>query len=151
MEVSINLFVSIIKKFLCHIKKEVEVFVSNIFIVILNSPNSSDKQKELILSAFEELLKDPQFAVSMFVNFDCDMSSINVYERIVITLNNVIQGNYVQIEKTPKIELEDEEPQETEEGEGEEEEEEEKTLEVCCLRRGDGGSIQRLVPRLFVA
>ncbi|KAK8814240.1 hypothetical protein WA158_008102 [Blastocystis sp. Blastoise] len=131
VEVSLQLFVAIIHRFHVSIKKEVEIFICNVFLVILNSPNSSEKQKELILTAFIELVKDPQFMVEIFVNYDCDMNSTNVYERICMTLNNVIQGKFVQLDKTPKVELEDE-PKE--EGEGEEEEEEDESIEYTNSR-----------------
>ena len=86
-------------KFRIFIKKEIEVFIINIFLVILNSQNSAMRHKEMVIEAFNEINKDPNFMIELFINYDCDINSRSMYEDVVRTLSRVVEGKYKVINK----------------------------------------------------
>ncbi|KAK8796855.1 hypothetical protein WA588_000981 [Blastocystis sp. NMH] len=94
VEVSLHIFTPLVNKFRIFIKKEIEVFIVNIFLVILNSQNSAMRHKEMVIEAFNEINKDPNFMIELFINYDCDINSRSMYEDVVRTLANVVEGKY---------------------------------------------------------
>ena len=94
VEVSLHIFTPLVNKFRIFIKKEIEVFIINIFLVILNSQNSAMRHKEMVIEAFNEINKDPNFMIELFINYDCDINSRSMYEDVVRTLANVVEGKY---------------------------------------------------------
>lgn len=111
VEVSLHIFTPLVNKFRIFIKKEIEVFIINIFLVILNSPNSAMRHKEMVIEAFNEINKDPNFMIELFINYDCDINSRSMYEDVVRTLSHVVEGRYKVVhrhkEKNDEGELED--------------------------------------------
>ena len=71
------------RKFKTHLKSEIEVFVANIFLRVLESPNSPFEQKVLVLEALRALCADPQMLTQLFLNYDCDFDAVNLYRDIV--------------------------------------------------------------------
>jgi brefeldin A-inhibited guanine nucleotide-exchange protein len=59
------------------------VFVANIFLRVLESPNSPFEQKVLVLDALRALCADPQMLTQLFLNYDCDFDAVNLYKDIV--------------------------------------------------------------------
>lgn len=72
-----------VRKFKTHLKSEIEVFVANIFLRVLESPNSPFEQKVLVLEALRALCADPQMLTQLFLNYDCDFDAVNLYKDIV--------------------------------------------------------------------
>ena len=72
-----------VRKFKTHLKAEIEVFVENIFLRVLESPNSPFEQKVLVLEALRALCADPQMLTQLFLNYDCDFDAVNLYKDIV--------------------------------------------------------------------
>ena len=99
VEVSLHIFTPLVNKFRIFIKKEIEVFIINIFLVILNSQNSAMRHKEMVIEAFNEINKDPNFMIELFINYDCDINSRSMYEDVVRTLSRVVEGKYKVINK----------------------------------------------------
>lgn len=66
-----------------HLKSEVEVFVSTIFLRILESENSTYEHKIRVLEVFHTICKDPTTQIELFINYDCDIEAINLFSRIV--------------------------------------------------------------------
>lgn len=80
---SLKIFLLLVKKFKSHLKSEIEVFVANIFLRVLESPNSPFEQKVLVLEALRALCADPQMLTQLFLNYDCDFDAVNLYKDIV--------------------------------------------------------------------
>ncbi|ACI64564.1 ArfGEF, partial [Thalassiosira pseudonana CCMP1335] len=80
---SLKIFLLLVKKFKTHLKAEIEVFVLNIFLRVLESPNSPFEQKVLVLEALRALCSDPQMLTQLFLNYDCDFDAVNLYKDIV--------------------------------------------------------------------
>eukprot|EP00804_Cyclotella_cryptica_P009256 CCRYP_016755-RD/>CCRYP_016755-RD protein AED:0.20 eAED:0.20 QI:0/0.5/0.14/1/0.5/0.14/7/0/1836 len=80
---SLKIFLLLVKKFKTHLKAEIEVFVANIFLRVLESPNSPFEQKVLVLEALRALCADPQMLTQLFLNYDCDFDAVNLYKDIV--------------------------------------------------------------------
>ena len=80
---SLQIFVVLMETFKDHLKHEVEVFVSNIFLRMLESENSTYDHKFRVLEVFHTICKDPKAQVELFMNYDCDLEAINLYSRIV--------------------------------------------------------------------
>ena len=106
VEVSLHIFTAVVNKFRIFIKKEIEVFIINIFLVILNSTNSAMRHKEMVIEAFNEINKDPDFMIELFINYDCDINSRSMYEDVVRTLSHVVEGRYTVVNKK-QVENED--------------------------------------------
>ena len=57
--------------------------MANIFLPVLESPNSPFEQKVLVLEALRALCADPQMLTQLFLNYDCDFDAVNLYKDIV--------------------------------------------------------------------
>jgi brefeldin A-inhibited guanine nucleotide-exchange protein len=75
--------------FKAHLKSEIEVFMANIFLRVLESPNSSYDQKALVLEALRTLCSDPVMLTQLFLNYDCDFDAVDLYKSIVWNLARV--------------------------------------------------------------
>ncbi|KAK6542923.1 guanine nucleotide exchange protein for ADP-robosylation factor [Orbilia ellipsospora] len=65
------------------LKKELEVFMKEIYLAILENKNSSLQQKHSILGLFERISSDPKALVEIYLNYDCDRSALdNLFQRI---------------------------------------------------------------------
>lgn len=65
------------------------MFLSNIFLRVLESPNSSFKQKALVVEALRSLCRDPVILTQIFLNYDCDFDAMNLYKDIVHNLTKL--------------------------------------------------------------
>jgi brefeldin A-inhibited guanine nucleotide-exchange protein len=84
-----KIFLVLVYKFKQHLKQEIEVFLSNIFLRVLDSPNSSFKQKALVLESLRSLCRDPSLLTQIFLNYDCDFDAMNLYKDIVHMLTKL--------------------------------------------------------------
>jgi len=89
---SLRIFISMTSHFKDHLKSEIEVFISNIFLRLLESENSSFDHKILVLEVFYNLCQDPQTLVEIFLNYDCDLGATSMFKRIVNALAKVAKG-----------------------------------------------------------
>jgi len=89
VSLSLRLFVPIIRHFRSHLKTEIEAFVTNVFFVILDSKNSTVEHKLRVVILFEEICSDPATLAEIFLNYDCDLSAVDLFQRIVNTLAKV--------------------------------------------------------------
>lgn len=92
LNLSLCIFMCLIKDFKVHLKMQIEVFFKEIIIHILESPSSSFDQKWMVLDAFITMCSDAQCIVDIFVNYDCDLQSTNIFERIVTVLSRIGQA-----------------------------------------------------------
>ena len=63
--------------------------MANIFLRVLESPNSSFDQKALVLEALRILCSDPAMLTQLFLNYDCDFDAVDLYKSIVRNLTRV--------------------------------------------------------------
>lgn len=65
-----------------HLQKEIEVFLHEIFIPVVEMKTSTLKQKSVVLGMFQRLCEDPQALVEIYLNYDCDREAVdNIYEQ----------------------------------------------------------------------
>lgn len=76
-------------KFKNHMKAEIEVFIANVFLPVLESPNCPFERKSLVLEALRALCVDPMILTSIFLNYDCDFDAVNLYKTIVYHLTSL--------------------------------------------------------------
>ena len=91
-ERSLAIFVLLLENFKVHLKMQIEVFFKDIFLFILESPTSSFDHKWKVIHALTKICADAQCVVDLFLNYDCDLSLANVFERLVIDLAKIAQG-----------------------------------------------------------
>jgi len=89
VELSLRLFVPLIRNFRSLLKTEIEAFVTNVFFVILDSKNSTVQHKLLVVTLFEEICSDAATLAEIFLNYDCDLSAVDLFSRIVNALAKV--------------------------------------------------------------
>ncbi|SCV72092.1 BQ2448_4786 [Microbotryum intermedium] len=83
-ELSCEIFWRVLKGLRTKLKKEIEVLLNEIFLPILEMRNSTIKQKSILLAVFGRVSQDPQALVDIYLNYDCDRSSLeNIYERLI--------------------------------------------------------------------
>ena len=81
-ELSCEIFWRVLSGMRTKLKKEIEVLLNEIFLPILEMRNSTVRQKSILLAVFWRLSQDPQALVDIYLNYDCDRSSLdNIYER----------------------------------------------------------------------
>jgi brefeldin A-inhibited guanine nucleotide-exchange protein len=87
--ISQKTFLVLVYKFKTHLKDEIQVFMTNIFLRVLQSDNSSFAQKALVLESLRSLCNDPVLLTQIFLNYDCDFESMNLYKDIVFHLTKL--------------------------------------------------------------
>ncbi|KAG7368959.1 RalF-like Dot/Icm system translocated protein [Nitzschia inconspicua] len=92
VNLSLRVFVPIFQNFRSILKTEIEAFVTNVFFVILDSKNSPVEHKILVVTLFDEICSDPTTLAEIFLNYDCDLSAVDLFHRIVNTLSKVARS-----------------------------------------------------------
>lgn len=63
-------------------QKEIEVFLKEIYLNILDNKHSSVQQKQYLLGVLERICSDPRALVEIYLNYDCDRSALdNMFQR----------------------------------------------------------------------
>lgn len=91
-ELSLSIFVALLSNFKAHLKKQIEVFFKEIFLNILEATSSSFEHKWMVIQALCRICADAQSVVDIYVNYDCDFSAANLFERLVNHLSKIGQG-----------------------------------------------------------
>ena len=58
-----------------------QVFFKEIFLNILETSSSSFEHKWMVIQALTRICADAQSVVDIYVNYDCDLSAANLFER----------------------------------------------------------------------
>eukprot|EP00756_Hemistasia_phaeocysticola_P044533 Hpha_TRINITY_DN18338_c0_g1::TRINITY_DN18338_c0_g1_i1::g.158210::m.158210/K18442/ARFGEF, BIG; brefeldin A-inhibited guanine nucleotide-exchange protein len=90
--ISLSIFLALIANFREHLKREIGVFFTNVLLVILESSNSSLQQKLLVIQAIHRLCENPQTIIDLFVNYDCELESVNIFEHMMNNLSRILQA-----------------------------------------------------------
>ncbi|KAF2731488.1 hypothetical protein EJ04DRAFT_579048 [Polyplosphaeria fusca] len=89
-EVSCEIFWQMLKNLRVMLKKEIEVFLKEVYLAILDRRNAAAFQKQYILTVFGRLGADPRALVEMYLNYDCDRTALdNMYQRVVEHLSRI--------------------------------------------------------------
>ena len=93
-ELSLAIFLALLSNFKMHLKKQIEVFFKDIFLNILETSSSSFEHKWMVIQALTRICADAQSIVDIYVNYDCDLSAANLFERLVNDLSRIGQGRH---------------------------------------------------------
>ncbi|XP_050545726.1 brefeldin A-inhibited guanine nucleotide-exchange protein 2 isoform X2 [Daktulosphaira vitifoliae] len=91
-ELSLAIFLSLLSRFKTHLKMQIEVFFKEIFLNILETSSSTFEHKWMVIQALTRICADAQSVVDMYVNYDCDLSAANLFQRLVDDLSRIAQG-----------------------------------------------------------
>lgn len=100
---SISIFYALFVHFREHLKFEILVLIEQIFLKVLNSGNSNYHHKYLILRVFDKIAKNTKHLIEIFVNYDCDVESKDILERMIETLSKIAQGKFAKTEHSNMI------------------------------------------------
>ncbi|KRX57356.1 Brefeldin A-inhibited guanine nucleotide-exchange protein 1 [Trichinella sp. T9] len=89
-EVSLDIFLALLENFKAHLK----VFFREIFLNILETFSSSFHHKWRVMEAVAKISCDAQSIVDIYVNYDCHLSSANLFERLINDLSKIAQGRH---------------------------------------------------------
>eukprot|EP01138_Halocafeteria_seosinensis_P008060 gb/GECG01008236.1/.p1 GENE.gb/GECG01008236.1/~~gb/GECG01008236.1/.p1 ORF type:complete len:1924 (+),score=268.60 gb/GECG01008236.1/:1-5772(+) len=92
VSLSLRIFIVLVRSFKNDLLPEIEVFVSNVFSEVLESPNADHEHKILVLRVFHQLCQDTTIVMELFLNYDCISNRGNVFERLVTALGSIAQG-----------------------------------------------------------
>jgi brefeldin A-inhibited guanine nucleotide-exchange protein len=82
-EVSLEIFWLMVKFLRVMLKKEIEVFLKEIYFAILEKRAAPAWQKQMILGMLAKLAHDPRALVEVYLNYDCDRTALdNMFERM---------------------------------------------------------------------
>jgi brefeldin A-inhibited guanine nucleotide-exchange protein len=96
-EISCDIFWLMLKYLRVMLKKEVEVFLKEIYLMILEKRSAAMFQKRYILKVLSQLAEDPRALVEIYLNYDCDRTALdNMFQKIVENLSR-ISGSPVQV------------------------------------------------------
>lgn len=93
-ELSLSIFLALLSNFKMHLKMQIEVFFKEIFLNILETSSSSFEHKWMVIQALTRICSDAQSIVDIYVNYDCDLSCANLFERLVNDLSKIAQGRH---------------------------------------------------------
>ncbi|KAF5295877.1 hypothetical protein FQR65_LT10364 [Abscondita terminalis] len=93
-ELSLAIFLALLSNFKMHLKMQIEVFFKEIFLNILETSSSSFEHKWMVIQALTRICADAQSVVDIYVNYDCDLSAANLFERLVNDLFRTAQGRH---------------------------------------------------------
>jgi len=93
-ELSLSIFVALLSNFKVHLKKQIEVFFKEIFLNILETSSSTFEHKFMVIQALVRICGDAQSVVDIYINYDCDFSAANLFERLVNDLSKIAQGRH---------------------------------------------------------
>ncbi|XP_009604910.1 brefeldin A-inhibited guanine nucleotide-exchange protein 2 [Nicotiana tomentosiformis] len=92
-QLSCSIFISLVARFRGGLKAEIGVFFPMIVLRVLeNVAQPNFQQKMIVLRFLERLCIDSQILVDIFLNYDCDVNSSNIFERMVNGLLKTAQG-----------------------------------------------------------
>ncbi|RYR71023.1 hypothetical protein Ahy_A02g005327 [Arachis hypogaea] len=83
-QLSCSIFISLVSRFRAGLKAEL--------VVLENVSQPNFQQKMIVLRFLEKLCIDSQILVDIFINYDCDVNSSNIFERMVNGLLKTAQG-----------------------------------------------------------
>ncbi|KAK9829453.1 hypothetical protein WJX72_005963 [[Myrmecia] bisecta] len=109
LALSCSIFYTLMTKFRTSLKAEIGVFFPMIMLRAIEpaaagtTPNAAGPggvvgavdvgHKAVVMRCLEAQCENGQLLVDLFVNYDCDLEGANLYERLVVALVRIAQGN----------------------------------------------------------
>ncbi|KAG5518078.1 hypothetical protein PMAC_003264 [Pneumocystis sp. 'macacae'] len=95
--ISCEIFWKMIGSMRMMLKVEIEVFLKEIFLPILEMRNSTYQQKQTLLEILQRISNDPKALVEVYLNYDCDRSALdNIYEKKILATSPLQTNQYQQ-------------------------------------------------------
>ncbi|CEG37490.1 brefeldin a-inhibited guanine nucleotide-exchange [Plasmopara halstedii] len=96
VSMSLQVFLVLLRNFKRHLKTELDIFITSIFLRLLQSENASFEHKLLVLEALHAICDDPQTLGEIFINYDCDWNTNDLFKQIVHALAKAAKGSRSQ-------------------------------------------------------
>lgn len=91
-ELSLAIFVALLADYKQHLKKQIEVFFREIILFLLETPTSPFDHKWLVIQSLTHICANAQCVVDLYINYDCDLQSTNIFARLVNVLSKKALG-----------------------------------------------------------
>lgn len=88
-EITLEIMWLIISNLRSEFKREIPVFLTDIYFPIADLKTSTNHQKRYFLSIIQRVCNDPRTIIEFYLNYDCDTQMPNVVELIVNYLTNL--------------------------------------------------------------
>ncbi|KAJ9142960.1 Protein transport protein SEC7 [Pleurostoma richardsiae] len=86
-EVCCDIFWLMLKFMRAPFKKEIEVFMNEIYLALLARKNAPLSQKAHFITALHRFCEDPRALVETYLNYDCDRNVDNIFQTIIEDLS----------------------------------------------------------------
>ncbi|KAG6001160.1 hypothetical protein E4U21_004659 [Claviceps maximensis] len=86
-EVSSEIFWLMLKYMRSSFKKEIEVFLNEIYLALLSRRNAPTSQKLYFVTILNRLCADPRALVETYLNYDCDQTVDNIFQTMIEDLS----------------------------------------------------------------
>ncbi|KAF4317153.1 hypothetical protein BBO99_00008212 [Phytophthora kernoviae] len=96
VSLSLQVFLVLLRNFKRHLKTELDIFITSIFLRLLQSGNASFEHKLLVLEALHAICDDPRTLGEIFINYDCDWNTNDLFKQIVHALAKAAKGGRSQ-------------------------------------------------------
>ncbi|CAH0520215.1 unnamed protein product [Peronospora belbahrii] len=96
VSLSLQVFLVLLRNFKRHLKAELDILITSIFLRLLLSENASFEHKLLVLEALHAICDDPQTLGEIFINYDCDWNTNDLFKQIVHALAKAAKGGRSQ-------------------------------------------------------
>jgi hypothetical protein len=80
---SLNIFLNVCISFRSVLLQEISTYFTHVLFRILDSKNTGIHQKILVLTVIQTIAEEPKNLIDIFLNYDCDAHSKNIYEDLV--------------------------------------------------------------------
>ncbi|RMZ84237.1 hypothetical protein DV738_g828, partial [Chaetothyriales sp. CBS 135597] len=89
-DVSCQIFWLSLKHMRVALKKELEVFLKEVYFAVLEKRSAALFQKQIVLDVFDRLSQDPRALVEIYLNYDCDRTALdNMYQNLIEHLSRI--------------------------------------------------------------
>lgn len=88
--IGLKIFILLAYKFKQHLKEEIEVFISKILLIVLESSNSPFEQRRWVIESLRVLCSEPLILTQIFLDYDCDFDAHDLYKNILDHLTSLV-------------------------------------------------------------
>eukprot|EP01103_Thecamoeba_quadrilineata_P014490 TRINITY_DN4332_c1_g3_i3.p1 TRINITY_DN4332_c1_g3~~TRINITY_DN4332_c1_g3_i3.p1 ORF type:complete len:859 (-),score=178.61 TRINITY_DN4332_c1_g3_i3:1956-4532(-) len=93
-KLSFCLFIALVIHFSDFLKPEIATIFPKVYLQVLETSTSIQK-KSIVLQVMSRLCSNPQNLVDIFVNYDCNITYPDLYERIVKIISHIAKGSSI--------------------------------------------------------
>ena len=89
-EICAEIFWLMLKDMRVMLKREIELFLKEIYLAILERKNAPSFQKLYVMKVLKRLSTDPRALVEMYLNYDCESTALdNMFQRMIEHLSKI--------------------------------------------------------------